>query len=168
MMGRRPHFHCPKTMSYALLKLVHLLAVILWVGGMLFAHCFLRPAAARLEPPQRLSLMAAVLGPFLNAVLAAIVLILATGAAMIGQEAAQASQSGGAFFMPRAWTLMAAGGIVMTAIYAYIRLVPFKGLAAAVAAADWPAGGRNMALIRRWVGVNLLLGLAVVAAVFLA
>ena len=31
-------------MSYALLKLVHLLAVILWVGGMLFAHCFLRPA----------------------------------------------------------------------------------------------------------------------------
>lgn len=112
--------------------------------------------------------MAAVLGPFLNAVLAAIVLILATGAAMIGQEAAQASQSGGAFFMPRAWTLMAAGGIVMTAIYAYIRLVPFKGLAAAVAAADWPAGGRNMALIRRWVGVNLLLGMAVVAAVFLA
>ena len=112
-------------MSYALLKLVHLLAVILWVGGMLFAHCFLRPAA-RLEPPQRLSLMAAVLGPFLNAVLAAIVLILATGAAMIGQEAAQASQSGGAFFMPRAWTLMAAGGIVMTAIYAYIRLVPFR------------------------------------------
>ena len=111
--------------------------------------------------------MAAVLGPFLNAVLAAIVLILATGAAMIGQEAAQASQSGGAFFMPRAWTLMAAGGIVMTAIYAYIRLVPFN-LAAAVAAADWPAGGRNMALIRRWVGVNLLLGLAVVAAVFLA
>ena len=45
MMGRRPRFHCPKTMSYALLKLVHLLAVILWVGGMLFAHCFLRPAA---------------------------------------------------------------------------------------------------------------------------
>ena len=70
--------------------------------------------------------------------------------------------------MPRAWTLMAAGGIVMTAICAYIRLVPFKGLAATVAAADWPAGGRNMALIRRWVGVNLLLGLAVVAAVFLA
>ena len=110
--------------------------------------------------------MAAVLGPFLNAVLAAIVLILATGAAMIGQEAAQASQSGGAFFMPRAWTLMAAGGIVMTAIYAYIRLVPFRGLAAAVRGRRL-AGGRNMALIRRWVGVNLLLGLAVVA-VFLA
>ena len=112
--------------------------------------------------------MAAVLGPFLNAVLAAIVLILATGAAMIGQEAAQASQSGGAFFMPRAWTLMAAGGIVMTAIYAYIRLVPFRA---------WPPpwrppigrrAGATWPLIRRWVGVNLLLGLAVVAAVFLA
>ena len=44
--GTPSRFHCPKTMSYALLKLVHLLAVILWVGGMLFAHCFLRPAAA--------------------------------------------------------------------------------------------------------------------------
>ena len=59
-------------MFYAALKFIHVMAVILWVGGMLFAHCFLRPAAAQLEPPVRLRLMASVLGPFLNAVLAAI------------------------------------------------------------------------------------------------
>ncbi|PEQ14782.1 hypothetical protein X973_16555, partial [Piscirickettsia salmonis] len=28
-------------MLYSALKLIHLLAVILWVGGMLFGHCFL-------------------------------------------------------------------------------------------------------------------------------
>jgi uncharacterized membrane protein len=48
-------------MFYSALKFIHVMAVILWVGGMLFAHCFLRPAAARLEPPVRLRLMASVL-----------------------------------------------------------------------------------------------------------
>jgi uncharacterized membrane protein len=143
------------------------MAVILWVGGMLFAHCFLRPAAARLEPPVRLRLMASVLGPFLNAVLAAIVLILLSGMAMIGQEAAQAAQTGGAFFMPRSWTAMAAGGLVMMAIYAYIRFGLYPRLSAAVARSDWPAGGQAMGGVRRWVGVNLLLGIAIVAIVFL-
>jgi len=154
-------------MLYAAIKFVHVMAVILWVGGMLFAHCFLRPAAAQLEPPVRLRLMASVLGPFLNAVLAAIVLILLTGAAMIGQEASQAAQTGGAFFMPPSWTLMAAGGIVMTAIYGYVRFVLYTRLAAAVAASAWPAGGQAMAGIRRWVGVNLLLGIAIVAVIFM-
>ena len=154
-------------MLYSALKFVHVMAVILWVGGMLFAHCFLRPAVARLEPPVRLPLMASVLGPFLNAVLGAIVLILLSGVAMIGQEASQAAQTGGAFFMPRSWTLMASGGIVMMAIYGHIRFALYKRLAAAVAASDWPAGGRAMAGVRRWVGVNLLLGIAIVAVVFL-
>ncbi|MFD4841297.1 CopD family protein [Achromobacter sp. NPDC058515] len=154
-------------MFYTALKFVHVMAVILWVGGMLFAHCFLRPAAAQLEPPVRLKLMAAVLGPFLNAVLAAIVLILLSGAWMIGQEASQAAQTGGAFFMPRSWTLMAAGGVVMMAIFGHIRFVLYGRLAAAVAAADWPKGGQAMGGIRRWVGVNLLLGIAIVAIVFM-
>jgi len=154
-------------MLYAVLQFVHVIAVILWVGGMFFAHCFLRPAAAKLEPPVRLTLMSSVLGPFLDAVMAAIALILLTGAGMIGLAASQAAQTGGAFFMPRSWTLMASGGIVMMAIYGHIRFVLYKRLAAAVAASDWPAGGRAMAGVRRWVGVNLLLGIAIVAVVFL-
>ena len=154
-------------MFYAVLQFVHVMAVILWVGGMLFAHCFLRPAAAKLEPPVRLRLMASVLGPFLNTVLAAIILILVTGAWMIGTAASQAAQTGGAFFMPRSWTLMASGGIVMMAIFGHIRFVLYKRPAAAVAASAWPAGGQAMGGIRRWVSVNLLLGIAVVAVIFL-
>jgi len=154
-------------MFYSVVKFIHVIAVILWVGGMLFAHCFLRPAAAQLEPPVRLKLMASVLGPFLNAVLVAIVLILLTGMSMIGQEASQAVRTGGAFFMPLGWTLMAAGGIVMMAIFGHIRFALYKRLAAAVAASDWPKGGQAMAGIRRWVGVNLVLGIAIVAIVFM-
>ncbi|EFK95682.1 membrane protein [sediment metagenome] len=48
-------------MVYALLKALHVLAVVLWVGGMAFAHFFLRPALATLEPPHRLRLMHVVL-----------------------------------------------------------------------------------------------------------
>ena len=49
----------------SLFKLLHLLAVLLWVGGMFFAHFILRPAAVEaLEAPQRLKLMDAVLRRF--------------------------------------------------------------------------------------------------------
>jgi uncharacterized membrane protein len=55
----------------------------------------------------------------------------------------------------------------MMAIFGHIRFALYKRLAAAVAASDWPAGGRAMAGIRRWVGVNLLLGIAIVGVMFL-
>ena len=53
-------------MIYAALKTVHVLAIILWIGGMAFAHFFLRPAVAQLEAPVRLRLMHDVLGRFLH------------------------------------------------------------------------------------------------------
>lgn len=154
-------------MFYNALKLVHLLSVILWVGGMLFAHCFLRPAAAELDPPTRLRLMHGVLGRFFTAVLIAIVVILVSGLWMIGQEAKMAVQSGGKFFMPLTWTVMATAGIVMMAIFGHIRFVLFKRLGNAVATGNWPAGGLAMAAMRRWVFANLVIGVAIVVIVFL-
>ena len=53
-------------MVYATLKTLHILAIIVWIGGMVFAHFFLRPSLSVLEPPQRLRLMHAVLGRFLS------------------------------------------------------------------------------------------------------
>ena len=44
-------------MLYATLKTIHLLAIIVWLGGMAFALFFLRPAAASLEPAVRLPLL---------------------------------------------------------------------------------------------------------------
>ncbi|MEJ1958254.1 MAG: hypothetical protein WDM70_01360 [Nitrosomonadales bacterium] len=41
----------------AFFKLLHLLAVILWVGGMFFAYVVLRPSAVEiLQSPERLRL----------------------------------------------------------------------------------------------------------------
>jgi len=36
-------------MIYATLKTVHVLSIIVWIGGMVFAQFFLRPALAHLK-----------------------------------------------------------------------------------------------------------------------
>ena len=154
-------------MFFATLKLVHLLAVILWVGGMAFAHFCLRPSVQSLEPPVRLRLLHAVLGRFFTLVLGAIVLVLVTGVWMIGRAAKESVQAGLGFNMPLDWRLMAALGIVMIAIFGHIRFALYKRLTLAVAASDWPAGGAAMASIRKWVLVNLCLGVLIVCVAML-
>ena len=155
-------------MLYAILKTLHLLAIIVWLGGMTFAHFFLRPAVAQLEPPARLKLMHEVLGRFFRAVLAASLLTLATGVWMLGRVAKQVVQAGGSFNMPLGWTVMLVLGLLMVAIFLHIRFALYKRLGRAVAAAEWAAGGAALAQIRRWVGINLALGLLIVLVVGLS
>jgi uncharacterized membrane protein len=149
-------------MLYATLKTLHVLAIVVWVGGMVFAQFFLRPGVAALEPPARLRLMHDVLGRFFRAVLAASLLALASGVWMLGRVAKQVVQAGGRFEMPLAWTVMAVLGVAMVAIFLHIRFALYARLGRAVAASDWPAGGQAMAQIRRWVSVNLGLGVLIV------
>lgn len=154
-------------MLYAVLKLVHVLSLIVWIGGMVFAHFFLRPATLSLEPPQRVQLMHGVLQRFFAAVSVAVVLVLGSGLWMIGNVARMAAQTGGRFAMPLSWTIMATVGLVMMALFGHIRFALYKRLRVAVAAADWAAGGKALASIRTLVGVNLALGVVTVAVVFL-
>ena len=148
-------------MIYATLKTIHIFSIVVWIGGMVFAHFFLRPAVAQLEAPVRLRLMHDVLGRFFQAVLVAALLTLASGVWMLGRVAKQVVQSGGSFQMPLAWTVMAILGVVMVAIFMHIRFVLFKRLGQAVAASEWTEGGVAMAQIRRWVSINLGSGVLV-------
>ena len=142
----------------AVLKTMHLLSIIVWIGGMVFSHFFLRPAVSQLEPPLRLRLMHDVLGRFFRAVLALALLAVASGVWMLGRVAKQVVQSGGSFQMPWAWSVMAALGVAMLLVFLYIRFALYRRLTQAVAASDWPAGGVAMAQIRLWVAINLGLG----------
>ncbi|MBY0410251.1 MAG: CopD family protein [Burkholderiaceae bacterium] len=154
-------------MIYNLLKLAHLLSIIVWIGGMVFAHFYLRPAVQSLQPPQRVQLMHDVLQRFLNSVLVAAIVVLGTGLWMIGRVAKQAVQSGGSFSMPLSWTIMATLGIIMITILGHIRFALFKRLKRAVAASDWAAGGNALGSIRTWVGVNLAIGVVIVGVTLL-
>lgn len=154
-------------MIYAVLKLLHVLSIVFWVGGMAFAHVCLRPSVTMLQPPERLRLLHAVMKRFFAGVLVAALLALATGLWMIGRVAKESVQAGVDFAMPLDWTIMATLGIVMIAIFGHIRFALFKRMSRGVQASDWPAAGAAMASIRLWVLVNLVIGVLVIAIALL-
>jgi len=154
-------------MIYATLKLLHVLAIVVWIGGMVFAHFFLRPAAMQLPPPQRVPLMHGALARFFSAVLVAIVVVLITGLWMIARVAKETVQAGLSFNMPLDWSIMAVLGIVMMVIFGHIRFALFKRLSLAVSAQDWSAGAASLASIRTWVGVNLAIGVLIIVLTLL-
>jgi len=139
---------------------LHLLSVVVWVGGMFFAYMALRPVAASvLEPPQRLTLWAGVFGKFFPWVWMSVTLILLTGLHML-------MKLGGAEAPHYVWTMLVLG-LAMMAIFAHVFFVPYGRLKRAVGAQDWKAGGAALGQIRRLIGINLSLGLLTVALVFL-
>ncbi len=156
-------------MLYSVLKLVHLLSIIVWVGGMVFAHFFLRPAVAEtLESVAgRIRLMDAVLQRFFAAVSVSVVVVVGSGVWMIGHMARLAAQSGGRFSMPLSWTIMATLGLVMAAIYGHIRFSLFRRLHRATQASDWPNAGKALASLRTWVSINLAIGLGTMVVALL-
>jgi len=149
-------------MLYIILKTVHLLSIIVWLGGMAFAHFFLRPALQQLEPPQRLVLMRDVLQRFFAVVLVIIAAVLLSGIGMMGLVHKMAAQAGAQFSMPVSWMVMAVLGLAMMAVFGHIRFALFKRLDQAVNAKDWPAGGKALGQIRQLVALNLALGVVIV------
>ena len=145
----------------ALLLFVHLLSIVVWLGGMAFAHFCLRPALPLLALPERLRLMHAVLARFLHWVLAAALLTVASGLGIMFLAARAGA------VMPWNWHAMAALGLVMLGVFAFVRWGPFVRLARAVAVDDWPAGAAALAGVLKGVAVNLALGVLVVATAVL-
>ena len=139
-------------MSLLLLKLAHVLAVMLWVGGMAFAHFFLRPAVQPLEPPLRLALMQRVLQRFLDTAGWAVLVVVVSGVTLMALGVRGVHVNA-----------MALLGLAMAAIYGHVRWALLPRLQRAVAANDWPAGAAAIGGVRRWVAVNLTLGVLVSA-----
>lgn len=147
---------------HALMKFLHIAAAIAWLGGISFMLLALRPAAAELlAPPQRLPLIAQVLRRFFALVWPAIAILLVSGLAMllaVGMKSA-----------PRGWHLMFGIGLVMFALFGHLYFGPFRRLKLAVAAGNWPEGGKRVGQIATLAMVNLALGaVAIAAVIFLA
>jgi uncharacterized membrane protein len=139
------------------LLIVHSLSAVVWVGGMFFAHQALRPAAVALEPRPRLLLWSRVLARFFAWVIAAIVLLLASGFAMVS------AVFGGFSRIGLHIQLMMGIGILMMLLFFHLYFAPWRRFRAAVAREDWTEGGRQLSQIRTVVTINLVLGLVVVA-----
>lgn len=144
-----------------ILKLLHLLTVVLWVGGMFFAYVVLRPAAVEtLQPPERLRLWDAVFRRFLHWVWGAIVVLLASGLFMI-------LGYGGMANAPRFVHVMLLLGTLMIAVFAWVYFAGYLKLKRLVAEQRWPEAGQVLGKIRQLVGINLVLGILTLCAVAL-
>lgn len=140
-----------------LLILLHLAGAIAWIGGMFFAHFCLRPAALEvLEPPKRLPLWSATFARFLPYMAVAVLVILATGFALLLEVGFRQA--------PLGWHAMLALGLAMAAVFARVYLSLFPRLRGHCAAADWPAAAAVLNGIRRLVTLNLVLGVCTVVA----
>lgn len=143
----------------ALFKLLHILAVLIWVGGMFFAYMVLRPSAVEaLQPPERLRLWDKVFSRFFNWVWLAVFVLLTSGFYMI-------YQLGGFAVVPVYVHLMLVLGIVMMAIFAYVFFSCYVRFNLQVEAKDWAKASAILGTIRKLVGLNLAIGLLTVAEV---
>ncbi len=136
---------------------LHILSVIVWIGGMFFAHIALRPVVASLlEPPIRLQLMAQVLERFFLWVWIAVILLWITGIWIIfgffdGMASVKISIH-----------IMLTLAILMTVLYIYIFFIPFPNLKREISAENFQQAGKHLAKIRSIIGFNLLLGIITV------
>jgi len=151
--------HTPKVAMTDLLKLFHLAAAVLWLGGMGFMLYALRPSALMLQPPVRLPLMVAVLSRFFVIVWSVIAILLLTGFGMLLATGMKAA--------PMGWHLMTGIGVLMFLIFGHLYFGPFRRLQIAVTAANWTEGGRHMGQIATLATLNFALGWVAIAAVML-
>lgn len=144
------------TLTWILISSLHLLAALIWVGGMFFAYRILRPSASQLEAPQRLSLWKTVFSRFFGWVWVSILVLLVTGYADV------LFRFGG--FEHAGWAIRIMHGLgwVMILLFAFLYLRPYSQFKRAVDAKDWPVAGQLLnQRIRPIIGINLTLGLIV-------
>ena len=144
--------------AFSLVYSLHVLAALVWVGGMFFAWMVLRPAAVNaLEGPARLKLWVEVFQGFFRWVWVAVVLLPVSGVGMLHMH------FNGFETAPRYVQVMMGLYVVMTALFIRIQALMLPELRTAVIAQDCPAGAAVLGKIRRLVGINLIVGLVLVA-----
>jgi uncharacterized membrane protein len=137
---------------------LHALSATLWIGGMFFAYQVLRPVAAgQLDPPQRLRLWSGVFARFFPWVWLFVIVLPASGYWLAF------GVFGGLGGLGLHVHVMQALGWLMIGLFLHLYFAPFRRLKESVITEDWPEAGRQLNQIRRIVGMNLGLGLVVVA-----
>jgi uncharacterized membrane protein len=133
---------------------LHILGVIIWVGGMFFAHMILRPALNdTLEASQRLSLLLRVFDGFFPWVWGAVIAIMASGFWMLFTLYEENTGLWLGF--------MTVVGTLMSAIFVFIYAIPYHQIGVALKEDDKSKVVEAVSLIRQLILINLSLGMLV-------
>jgi uncharacterized membrane protein len=125
---------------------------------MFFAYMAQRPAAGELEPPARLTLWVATFKRFFPWVWGSIIILPVSGYWMI-------AKMGGFGAVGLYVHIMQAVGIIMILIFLHVFFAPYQRLKKLVGEAQFPEAGKQLARIRRLIGINLTLGLGLTTLV---
>ena len=136
---------------------LHVLAAIIWIGGMFFAYVCLRPAASQMfEPAMRLPFLHNAMGRFFSWVWLCVVILPASGYWMARQL------YGVVTAWPAPILLMFALGITMILLFIFVFYAPYRKIGQALKIDDYAGAGKAMELLRKIVGANLVIGTIVV------
>lgn len=151
---------------YELVKLLHLVAGVIWLGGMTFMLLALRPAVmAQMEPQPRARLMASIWGRFFPVVLGSILVLFFTGMNLYTTAFRAIKTATGAGSVPLGWNLMVIAGLVMMLVFGHIFFAGFRKFKRALVQNDWPIVAATSTQIHRLMIVNFVLGWFAIFAV---
>ena len=136
---------------------LHILAAVVWVGGMFFAYLVLRPATGPMQPPERLGLWNRAFAKFFVWVWVAVIVLLLSGYWLLFDDLGGFAAAGVHAH------IMQGIGLLMMLLFVHLYAVPYQRFRRAVAASEFAAAAAALNQIRVIVATNLVLGL--VAAV---
>jgi len=139
-----------------LVTAIHLLCVVLWVGGMAFLLLTLRPSVSAIEPTARLVLQGAVYRRFFRTIWQVMPMAIVSGLLLLILLYSHQK-------LPWEVMVMQTGGVLMAALFIGTVLVPNKRFQAKLAAGT--ATAEDVAPIRRLIWLSLGIGAIVLVCV---
>lgn len=136
----------------SILIALHVLAAVIWVGGMFFLLCIVRPAAGAMPVAERLPLFSDMMGRFFVWVWLSVIALLVTGYAMI-------FMLGGMAAIPTYVHIMQGLGWIMFLLFGHVFFGPWRRMRRALEAGALVDAGRALNQIRVLVSIVLVLGL---------
>lgn len=140
-------------MLHAVLVSLHILAAVVWVGGMFFAYVMVRPAMDELPPPEPVKMWGRIFRRFFNWVWLSVIILVLTGFAMIF------GPYGGFANLPGHLHVMILLGLIMPLLFMHLYFAPWKRMSRALADQDYPTAAKQAPMIRKLVAINLTIGL---------
>ncbi len=136
-----------------LAQALHLISVVIWIGGMFFILLGVQPAIARrMHLEARLPLWTRLLHYFFAWSWVSVLLMLLSGSLLVLMR-------GGMANAPLYVHLMGSAGALMAVLFAWTYLMPFRGLSRAAKRANWPEGARQLGRVRFLLSLKLVIGL---------
>ena len=120
---------------------MHVLAAVIWVGGMFFAYVVLRPATGPLDPHARLELWGRVFRQFFPWVWASVVALLLSGYGMVFLALGGFGAAGVHVH------IMQAIGLLMIVLFLHLYFAPWARLRRALEAGDDQTAARQLGQI---------------------